>query len=283
LRDRLDKEALRNVAMRLEATDAPDVHKVSGRGLLHLGVLIENMRREGYELQVSKPHVITKEVNGEVLEPIETVTVDVPEEFMGKVIEMLGSRRCVLENVTQLQGHCHMEFKGPSRGLIGLRSRLLTITRGEAVLHHSFSEFGAYRGPLPTRITGVQVASDTGMVTSYALENLQDRGEFFVEPGEEVYEGEIVGEHCKDNDIAVNVAKAKHLTNIRSSTKEATITLKTKRVFALEEALEYIEDDELVEVTPKSIRLRKKVLFEKMRLKEDRLAREKAADGVAGK
>jgi len=283
LKDRLDKEALRNVAMRLEYTDAPDVFKVSGRGLLHLGVLIENMRREGFEVQISKPHVITKEVGGQLHEPLEAIAVDVPEEFMGKVIELLGSRRCVLENMSQHAGHCHLEFKGPSRGLIGLRNKLLTTTRGEAVMHHSFLEYGEFRGPLPGRSTGVQVASDSGQVTGYALQNLQDRGEFFVDPGEPVYQGQIVGEHGKDNDIAVNVAKAKHLTNIRSSNKEATLTLKSKRVFALEEALEYVEDDELVEATPKSIRLRKRQLSEKMRLREGRQAREKAAEVGSGK
>jgi len=283
LKDRLDKEALRNVAMRLEYTDAPDVFKVSGRGLLHLGVLIENMRREGFEVQISKPHVITKEVNGQVHEPLEIITVDVPEEFMGKTIELLGSRRCVMENMSQHAGHCHLEFKGPSRGLIGLRNKLLTTTRGEAVMHHSFLEYGEYRGPLAGRGAGVLVASDSGQITGWALQNLQDRGEFFVEPGEPVYEGQIVGEHCKDKDIAVNAAKAKHLTNMRTSNKEATVTLKSKRVFTLEEALEYIEDDELIEATPKSIRLRKRLLFEKMRLKEDRLAKEKAAEIGAGK
>ncbi|HLX63659.1 MAG TPA: translational GTPase TypA [Planctomycetota bacterium] len=270
VRDRLEKEALRNVAMKFEPTAAPDVFKVSGRGLLHLGVLIENMRREGYELQISKPHVIMKEENGLTLEPIESIAVDVPENFMGKVIELLGSRRCVMENMMQHQGHCHLSFKGPSRGLIGLRNKLLTATKGEAVLHHSFSEFGEYRGPLGGRGTGVQVASESGQVTGFALQNLQDRGEFFVNPGEQVYEGEVIGEHCKDNDIAVNVAKAKHLTNMRNANKENLDTLKSKRVFSLEEALEYIEDDELVEVTPKSIRLRKRLLQEKLRLKEDR-------------
>jgi GTP-binding protein len=270
VRDRLEKEALRNVAMKLEQTDAPDVFKVSGRGLLHLGVLIETMRREGYELQISKPHVIIKEVDGKTLEPIESIAVDVPETFMGKVIELLGTRRCIMENMTQHQGHCHLEFKGPSRGLIGLRNKLLTATKGEAVLHHSFLEFGDYRGPIGERANGVQTASESGQVTGFALQNLQDRGEFFVDPGEQVYEGQVVGEHCKDNDIAVNVAKAKHLTNMRNANKENLDTLKTKRIFSLEEALEYVADDELVEVTPKSIRLRKRILQEKLRMKDER-------------
>jgi GTP-binding protein len=275
--ERLRKEALRNVAMRFENTDAPDVFKVAGRGLLHLGVLIETMRREGFEVQISKPHVILKEVGGKTLEPIETITVDVPELYVGKVIELLGGRRCVMETMSQHKGHCHLEFKGPSRGLIGVRNRLLTVTKGEAVMHHSFAEFGEYRGAIGGRITGVQVASESGMVTAYALLNLQDRGEFFVEATDMVYEGQVVGEHCKDCDIAVNVAKAKHLTNIRSSTKEATETLNAKRVFSLEEALEYIEDDELVEATPKSIRLRKRILQERLRIKDDRERATKSA------
>ncbi len=280
--DRLDKEALKNVAMRFERTPAPDVFKVSGRGLLHLGVLIENMRREGYELQISKPHVILKEVDGRTLEPIEIITVDVPETYMGKVIELLGTRRCIMDNMTQHQGHCHLEFKGPSRGLIGLRNKLLTATKGEAVMHHGFFEFGEFRGQIGGRATGVQVASDTGQVTGFALQNLQDRGEFFVEPGEEVYEGQVVGEHCKDNDIAVNVAKAKHLTNMRNANKENLDTLKAKRVFTLEEALEYVEEDELVEATPRSIRLRKRILQEKLRMKDerDRAGKEKTAKEV---
>ena len=282
VRDRLEKEALRNVAMKLEQTAAPDVFKVAGRGLLHLGVLIENMRREGYELQISKPHVILKEQDGRTLEPIEAIAVDVPENFMGKVIELLGTRRCIMENMTQHQGHCHLEFKGPSRGLIGLRNKLLTASRGEAVLHHAFLEYGDYRGPIGGRSTGVTVASESGQVTAFALVNLQDRGEFFVGPGELVYEGQVVGEHCKDTDIAVNVAKAKHLTNMRNANKENVDCLKAKRVFSLEEALEYVEDDELVEATPKSIRLRKRVLLEKMRLKDERerASREKSASEV---
>ena len=270
VRDRLEKEALRNVAMRFEQTEAPDVFKVAGRGLLHLGVLIENMRREGYELQISKPHVILKDVNGQTHEPIESIAVDVPEEFVGKVIELLGGRRCVMENMTQHMGHCHLDFKGPSRGLIGLRNRLLTATKGEAVLHHSFLEYGEFRGAMGARANGVQVASETGQVTGFALQNLQDRGEFFVDPGEQVYEGQVIGEHCKENDIAVNVAKAKHLNNMRQANKENLDTLKSKRLFSLEEALEFIEDDELVEATPKSIRLRKRYLHEKLRLKDDR-------------
>ena len=271
VRDRLEKEALRNVAMKFEPTAAPDVFKVSGRGLLHLGVLIENMRREGYELQISKPHVITKrDAENNLLEPMESIAVDVPEMYMGKVIELLGGRRCIMENMTQHQGHCHLEFKGPSRGLIGLRNKLLTATKGEATIHHSFLEFGPYCGSLGGRGAGVQVASEAGQVTGFALQNLQDRGEFFVNPGEQVYEGQLIGEHCKDNDIAVNVAKAKHLTNMRNANKENLDSLKSKRLFSLEEALEYIEDDELVEVTPKSIRLRKRLLAEKLRLKETR-------------
>ena len=279
LKDRLDRERLRNVAMRIEPTEEPDKFMVCGRGLLHLGVLIENMRREGYEVQIGKPHVITHEVGGKTHEPYETVMVDVPEDFLGRVMEMLGARYCQLEHMSQHAGHCHLEFVGPSRGLIGLRNRLLTNTKGEAVLHHAFREYREVAGELPTRSTGVLVASDTGRVTGYALQNLQDRGDFFVEPGEEVYEGQIAGEHCKDNDIAVNVAKEKHLTNVRTSTKEQTEKLNAKVNFSLEEALEFIEEDELVEATPKSIRMRKRILNERDRIKD---ARERETE-LAGK
>ncbi|MBI3829408.1 MAG: translational GTPase TypA [Planctomycetes bacterium] len=267
LKDRLDKERLKNVAMRIEDTPEPDKFVVYGRGLLHLGVLIETMRREGFEVQIGKPHVITKEVDGKLLEPFESVIVDVPEDVMGKVIELLGNRRCVMEHMTQHAGHCHLEFSGPSRGLIGLRNRLLTATKGEAVLHHSFLEFREWAGELPGRTNAVQVASESGRVTAYALLNLQDRGEFFVEPGDEVYEGQMVGDLGKDKDIAVNVCKEKHLTNIRAASKDATVKLKAKINFSLEEALEYIEEDEIVETTPTSIRMRKKQLKERERLK----------------
>jgi len=275
LRDRLDREMLRNVAMRLEETGEPDRVIVCGRGLLHLGVLIETMRREGYELQIGKPHVITHEENGQTLEPYETVAIDVPEPVMGKVMELLGARYATLEHMSQHEGHCHLEFVAPSRGLIGLRNRLLTATKGEAIMHHSFLDYRPVAGTLPGRPNGVQVASERGRTTAYALLNLQDRGDFFVVPGDHVYEGQIVGEHCKDNDIAVNVAREKHLTNIRSSTKEQTEKLKAPLRFALEEALEYIEEDELVEVTPKSIRMRKRLLNERERIKD---MRERAAE-----
>ncbi|GMV79646.1 MAG: GTP-binding protein [Planctomycetota bacterium] len=269
LQARLEKESMRNVAMRIEQT-LPDTFVVAGRGLLHLGVLIETMRREGFEVQVGKPHVVIKQIDGRAYEPYETVAVDVPEAVMGKVMELLGARQCVLEMMSQREGQAHLEFVGPSRGLIGLRSRLLSATKGEAVLHHSFREFRPMAGDLPVRSYGVLVASDTGRTTSYALMNLQDRGEFFVSPGEEVYMGQLVGETGGDKDIAVNVTKEKHLTNIRSANKEATDKLKSPIRFSLEEALEYIEEDELVEVTPKSIRLRKRLLNEKDRLRGQR-------------
>ncbi|MCZ7644196.1 MAG: translational GTPase TypA [Planctomycetota bacterium] len=269
LEARLERERQRNVAMRIAQLE-PDVWEVAGRGLLHLSVLIETMRREGYEVAIGKPHVIEKEIGGAAHEPFETVTVDVPEAFMGKVMELLGARQCVLEHMSQREGQCHLEFVGPSRGLIGLRSRLLSATKGEAVLHHSYRDFRPVSGELPGRVNGVLAASDTGRVTAYALMNLQDRGEFFVEPGEEVYQGQIVGETGGDKDIAVNVTKEKHLTNIRSSNKEATEKLKTKTSFSLEEALEYIEEDELIEATPKSVRLRKRMLNEKDRLRGSR-------------
>jgi GTP-binding protein len=270
LKARLQRETLRNVALKVQETEEPDKFVVSGRGLLHLGILVETMRREGFEVQIAKPQVITKPADGKVHEPYETVTVDVPEEFLGKVMELLGARYCQLEHMSQHAGHCHLEFIGPSRGLIGLRNRLLTATRGEAVLHHSFREYREAAGELPRRANGVQVASDSGRVTAYALLNLQDRGEFFVAPGEEVYEGQVVGEHCRDKDIAVNVCKAKHLTNVRTSTKEQTEKLKARRDMSLEEALEYLEEDELAEATPKAVRLRKMLLKERERIRQQR-------------
>jgi GTP-binding protein len=273
LQDRLAREVLRNVALRVEPTARPEQFVVCGRGLLHLGVLVETMRREGYEVQIGKPHVITREVGGAVHEPYETVTVEVPAALVGKVMELLGARYAALEQMSHHAGHCLLEFRAPSRGLIGLRSRLLTATQGEAVMHHTFREYGPAAGEVPRRITGVQVASHGGRVTAYALLNLQDRGEFFVAPGEQVYEGQVVGEHRREQDIAVNVTREKHLSNVRTSTKELTDKLKARRVFALEEALEYIEEDELVEATPKSIRLRKWRLKERERIREKGAAR----------
>lgn len=260
LRDRLQRELKSNVALRVEEQD--DGFIVSGRGLLHLGILLENMRREGYELTIGKPEVIYHVENDQRLEPIELLIIDVPTESVGAVMQLVGERRAETLKLNTRGPRTHMEFSIPARGLIGLRSRMLTATQGEAIMHHRFQAYGSFRGKIARRANGVMVAMESGQVTAYALEHLADRGIMFVEPGEPVYEGQIVGEHCKDNDITVNVVRRKILNNIRSSTKEATVTLKTPRKLILEEALEYIEQDELVELTPQSVRLRKYWLHE---------------------
>ncbi len=270
LRDRLYKELRINLALRVEETDSPDKLKVSGRGLLHLSILIENMRREGFELQVSRPRVILHEEAGERLEPVEYVTVDVPEEYSGKVIEMIGMRRGVMRGMQNADGVVHFEYFVPARGLIGLRSKLLSATRGEAILYHSFYEYQPYKGDVPDRAAGVIVAMESGEVTSYALFTLQDRGNFFVAPGDRVYEGMVVGEHCKDMDIVANVCRKKHLTNMRAASADATITLSPPRIMSLEEALEYVAEDELVEITPALLRLRKQLLSQKERKRASR-------------
>ena len=262
IRERLAKELQSNVALRVADGENGDEFEVSGRGMLHLGILLENMRREGYELAVGKPQVIFKEENGKKLEPIEDLVVDAPTACIGSVMQLMGDRRAELRKMDTRGGRTYMDFTIPARGLIGLRSRMLTATAGEAVMHHTFADYGPFRGPIAGRANGVMVATDTGMVTAYALDQLADRGVMFVAPGEEVYEGQLIGEHCKDNDIPVNAVKAKRLTNMRSSNKDATVTLKAPRRMALEIALEYIENDELVELTPKSIRLRKRLLKE---------------------
>jgi len=258
IQQRLRKELKSNVALCLEERGEEFV--VSGRGILHLGILLENMRREGYELTIGKPEVIYRHEGGKRQEPLELLVVDVPNESVGAVMQLLGDRRAEMVHMKQSEARTHIEFKVPARGLIGLRSNLLTATQGEAVMHHRFIEYGAFRGEIPGRTSGVMVATETGRVTAYALDQLADRGTMFVEPGDDVYEGQIVGEHCKDNDIIVNVVRQKKLTNTRSSTKDATVQLKAAWRPALETALEYIEGDELVELTPQSIRLRKRFL-----------------------
>ncbi len=258
--ERLRKELKSNVALRLE--EKGDEFIISGRGILHLGILLENMRREGYELVVGKPEVIYRYDGNKKQEPLELLVVDVPHESVGAVMHLLGDRHAEMRNMTTMGTHTHIEFKVPSRGLIGLRSKLLTATKGEAVMNHRFMEYGDFRGELPGRTNGVMVASSSGHVTTYALDQLADRGTAFVEPGDEVYEGQIVGEHCKDNDIDVNITRQKKLTNMRAAAKDTTIILKTAWRPELEEALEYIEQDELVELTPKSVRLRKRFLRE---------------------
>ena len=266
LRDRLMKELESNVALRVvPSEERKDEFHVSGRGLLHLSILLENMRREGFELSVGKPRVITKKVNGETREPIEYLVIDVPPSAVGAVMELVGNRRAECLKLDSRGETTHIEFTIPARGLIGLRTRLLNATSGQAIMHHNFYDYQPVRGSIPERMNGVMISTDTGRTTAYALENLQERGTLFVGPGEQVYEGQIVGEHCRDNDLPVNACREKKLTNIRASTAEKTILLKPPRQMTLEIALEYIEEDELVEVTPKSIRLRKVYLKESER------------------
>ncbi|WP_166243767.1 translational GTPase TypA [Paenibacillus turpanensis] len=261
LRERLYKELETDVALRVEDTDSPDAFVVSGRGELHLGILIENMRREGYELQVSKPEVIIKEVDGVKMEPLERLLIDVPEDSMGAVMESLGTRKAEMVNMVNNSGQVRLEFLIPARGLIGYRTYFLTLTRGYGVMNHAFDSYApVVGGQVGGRHQGVLIASDSGTATFYGLMSVEDRGIMFIEPGAEVYEGMIVGEHTRDNDIIVNVCKEKQLTNMRSANKDETVKLKTPRLMSLEQALEYLNDDEYCEVTPKSIRMRKKIL-----------------------
>ena len=271
LRERLLKELQSNVALRVE--DRGEEFIASGRGLLHLGILLENMRREGYEMAVGKPRVVFhNDEHGRRMEPIEHLVIDVPSEAVGAVMQLVGERRAEMVHMDTSGPRAQLEFTIPARGLIGLRSRVLNATAGEAILHHRFASYGPYRGEIPGRANGVMIATDPGRVTAYALEQLHGRGAMFVEPGAEVYQGQVVGEHCKEKDLPVNVVRRKSLTNIRSSTKEATVTLKTPRRITLEGALEYIEADELVEITPASIRLRKLHLNESDRKRASRRA-----------
>ena len=263
IRERLDKELQHNVALKVQPGSNGDEFVVSGRGLLHLGILLETMRREGFELAVGKPQVVIKEVHGELHEPIEWLVIDCPNAALGSVMELVGNRKGEIKSM-EPRGDAvtHLEFEIPARGLIGLRSRILTATQGEGIMHHTFERFAAVSGSPPGRTQGVLIANETGAVTTYACELLAERGVLFVTPGEKVYAGQIIGEHNRDNDLVINVTRMKHLTNMRVSGKEATVVLKAPRKITLEYALEYIEDDELVEVTPTSIRIRKKVLDE---------------------
>lgn len=262
LRERLFKELETDVSLRVDETDSPDAFIVSGRGELHLGILIENMRREGYELQVSKPEVIIKEIDGVKMEPIERLLIDIPEESMGAVMESLGTRKAEMVNmVNNGTGQVRLEFLIPARGLIGYATHFLTLTRGYGVMNHAFDSYGPrIGGQVGGRHEGVLISSENGVSTLYGILSIEDRGILFLEPATEIYEGMIVGEHTRDNDIVVNICKEKQLTNIRSATKDDTVKMKTPRLFSLEQALEYLNDDEFCEVTPKSIRLRKKIL-----------------------
>ncbi len=265
LRDRLEKECQHNVALRVEPGASPDEFHVSGRGILHLSVLIETMRREGYEMAVGKPKVIYRELDGKKTEPIELCVVDVPSTHVGSVMEQLGGRRGICEKMDNEGDLTHLEFTVPSRGLIGLKNRLLTATNGTAVIHHNFYEYEFFRGALPGRSNGVMISLEAGMVTGFALDGLADRGIMFVEPSDQVYVGQVIGEHCKDGDIIVNICKGKKLTNMRSSGNDKNVMLKPPVLMSLEEALEFVAEDELVEVTPDAIRLRKRILDENKR------------------
>jgi GTP-binding protein len=261
LRDRLDKELLTNVSIRVEEAGGPDAFKVMGRGELQLAILIEMMRREGYELMVGKPEILTRKVDGKVQEPVELLVIDCPESFLGVVIEKLGSRKGkMIKMINHGSGRVRLEFHIPSRGLIGLRSEILTDTRGTAIMNSLFHGYIDWQGEIPTRPTGSLVADRPGKATGHAIFNLQERGEIFVTPGLEVYQGMIVGENARDNDLDVNIVKEKKLTNMRASTADEAIRLVPPRILNLEQAIEFIRDDEFVEVTPQSIRLRKRVL-----------------------
>ncbi|MEA5403993.1 translational GTPase TypA [Arcicella sp. DC2W] len=273
LRDRLFKETEKNLALKVVTTDSEDKFLVFGRGILHLSVLIETMRREGYELQVGQPQVIFKEgENGERLEPVETLVVDVPDESAGKVIELATQGKgelLIMEPKGDLQ---HLEFNIPSRGLIGMRSKVLTATFGEAIMAHRFKAYEPYKGPIPGRINGSLISMNSGVVTPYAVDKLQDRGVFFIDPTEEVYAGMVVGEHNRQNDIEVNLQNAKQLTNMRASGTDTNVKIAPKIQFSLEESMEYIQKDEYLEVTPKSIRMRKIYLDPSMRKRMEQKA-----------
>lgn len=275
LRERLYREVEKNVALRVEDTDSPDTFNVSGRGELHLSILMETMRREGYEFLVSRPRVITREgPGGELQEPYEELLVDVPEAYVGIVMEKLGPRRGELRDMRNPgTGAVRMAFRIPSRGLFGYRSDFLTDTRGTGVIHHRFLDYGPWAGPLSGRTRGVMVSMVRGAAVAYALFNLQERGVLFVAPGEATYEGMVVGEHCRPGDLDVNPAKGKKLTNVRAAGSDENVLLEPPRAITLELALEYIEDDELIEVTPRAVRLRKRALGQNERKKLNRAAR----------
>src|SRR5690606_19042939 len=265
LQERLYKEMEKNLALKVVPTESPDSYLVYGRGILHLSVLIETMRREGYELQVGQPQVIIKEIDGVKCEPIETLVVDVPAEVSGKVIELVTQRKgelLIMETKGDMQ---HLEFDIPSRGIIGLRNNVLTATAGEAVMAHRFKAYEPWKGAIPGRQAGVLVSMEKGQTTAYAIDKLQDRGRFFVDPGVEVYEGQIVGEHIRDNDLVIKLVKGKQLTNMRASGSDDNVRIAPAIKFSLEESMEYIQADEYIEVTPKSIRLRKIYLTENER------------------
>ena len=270
IKERLDKELEKNLALRVEPGLSADSFIVFGRGVLHLSVLIETMRREGYELQVGQPKVIIKEINGQKCEPIEELTIDIPEEFSGKAIEMVTKRKGVLNNMETRGERVHLDFDIPSRGIIGLRSNLLTASAGEAIIAHRLKGFEPYKGEIEMRINGSLIAMETGDTFAYAINKLQDRGKFFIEPGETVYAGQVIGERTRPDDIVINVCKSKKLTNMRASGSDDKVNIAPPVKFSLEEALEYIQEDEYVEVTPHSMRLRKIILDETERKRQSK-------------
>ena len=268
LRDRLFKEVETNVAMRVEETDSPDTFKVSGRGELHLSILIEEMRRQNYEFQVSSPRVIYKEINGKRYEPIELLMIEVPDAYVGAVMEKLGGRKAEMINMgTRDTGVTHLEFKIPARGLMGYRQEFLTDTNGNGIMNNVFDSYEPYKGDIPERPQGSLIAHETGESTGYGLWYAQDRGRLFIGPGVEVYEGMIVGVSPKSDDITVNVCKKKHVTNTRAAGSDEALKLTPPTILSLEQCLEFIKEDELVEVTPKSIRMRKMILSKEQRMK----------------
>jgi GTP-binding protein len=270
INDRLIKELDRNLALRVKKSENDDVWTVYGRGVLHLSVLIETMRREGYELQVGQPQVIFKEIGGKKCEPIEELTINTPDEVSGKVIEMVSVRKGEMVSMEKKGDRVHLVFQIPSRGIIGLRTNVLTATAGEAIMAHRFLEYQPYKGDIEKRTNGSMIAMESGTAYAYAIDKLQDRGKFFIFPQDEVYAGQVVGEHSKDNDLVVNVTKAKQLTNMRSKSSDEKAKIIPPVVFSLEEALEYIKEDEYVEVTPNHMRLRKIILDETERKKANK-------------
>lgn len=278
--ERLSKELKSNVSLCVEMTDSPDIFKVSGRGELHLSILIENMRREGYELQVTRPEVILKKIDDVVCEPMEHVIIDVPEEFVGVIIEKLGKRKAEMKNMLTYNENTRLEFLIPARGLIGYRSEFMTDTKGTGILHHNFHGYEPFKGDIVHRQRGALVALETGIASAYAMFKLQERSVFFIDPGTRVYEGMVIGENSRTNDMRVNVTKTKQLTNMRASGADEAIRLEPPLILTLEQAIEWITDDEFVEVTPSNIRLRKKHLTE-MDRKNARLAEKKAAGEAA--
>ncbi|MFO0355831.1 MAG: translational GTPase TypA [Sphingobacteriaceae bacterium] len=265
LRDRLFKELEKNLAMRVEETTSPDSYLVYGRGILHLSVLIETMRREGYELQLGQPQVIIKEIDGQKCEPVEVLTIDVPQESSSKVIDLVTQRKGNMLIMEPKGDLTHIEFEIPSRGIIGLRNNILTATAGEAIMAHRFKAYEPWKGPIPSRIAGVLISKDKGTAVAYSIDKLQDRGKFFIEAGEEIYPGMIIGEHIRPDDLVVNVCTEKQLTNMRASGTDEKMRIVPKIKFSLEEAMEYIQGDEYVEITPSNIRLRKIHLDENTR------------------